>query len=86
MVSGEEFNRLESARRGLSWLCVSVFTVSFVALLSLSATTYWTFDNPWIPILDRTLKISAVVGVVVWLIPYMDRSVRRLREFKPTDR
>jgi hypothetical protein len=77
--------RLERGRWGLSWICVSVFTLSFVTLLGLSATTYWTPDNGWIPILDRALKISGVVGIVLWQIPYVSRAFRRLRDFKATE-
>jgi len=66
--------RFETIRRPLSWLCVTVFTASFLALLALSATVYWTPDNPWIVLLDRAWRISGVTAIVLWLVPRIGRA------------
>ena len=76
-VSAEEprwLDRFERVRRPLSWLCITVFIGSFVALLALSATTYWTVDNPWIVLLDRLWRLSGVLVLVLWAIPRVARA------------
>jgi hypothetical protein len=67
---------LERLRRVLSWICVSVFALTFTGLLALSATTYWTPDNPLILSLDRAWRVSGLVGLTLWAIPYVVRAAR----------
>ena len=67
---------LERLRRVLSWICISVFSLSFAALLGLSATAYWAPDNPWIAVLDRAWRSSGFIGLCVWAIPYVVRGGR----------
>ena len=69
---------LERLRRVLSWICVSVFALTFTGLLALSATTYWAPDNALIVSLDRAWRVSGLVGVVLWAIPYGVRAARWL--------
>ncbi len=70
----------ERWRRRLSWICMSVFALSFAGLLGLSATVYWTPDNLWIALLDRAWRVSGFVGLVLWAIPYLVRGRRRVGE------
>jgi hypothetical protein len=80
---GFEGNRSEDFerwRRGLSLICMCVFGLSFAGLLGLSATVYWTPDNLWIAFLDRAWRISGLVGLVLWAIPYLIRGRRKLGE------
>ncbi|MGH7823232.1 MAG: hypothetical protein ACREQ9_26020 [Candidatus Binatia bacterium] len=67
---------LERLRRLVSWIAVSIFAATFVALLVLSGTGSWRPDNDWLFVLDRALRISGVVGLIVWLIPYLARLAR----------
>ena len=69
---------LERLRRVLSWICVTVFALTFTGLLALSATTYWTPDNPLILSLDRAWRVSGLVGLTLWAIPYAVRAARWL--------
>ena len=66
--------RFEVIRRPLSWLCVTVFTASFLALLALSATAYWTPENRWIGRLDCAWRISGMTAIVLWLVPRIGRA------------
>ena len=66
--------RFETFRRPLSWLCVTIFTASFLLLLALSATAYWTPENVWVVMLDRAWRISGVIAIVLWLIPRLGRA------------
>ena len=68
----------ERLRRVLSWICVTVFALTFTGLLALSATTYWTPDNPLILSLDRGWRVSGLIGVTLWAIPYAVRAARWL--------
>ena len=70
----------ERLRRGLSWICVSVFSLSFAGLLGLSATVYWTPDNAWIAFLDRAWRISGFTGLCLWAVPYVVRGGRWVGE------
>lgn len=72
-------NALEDLRRKLSWLCVVVFSASFVGLLAFSSTSYWTPANPWIGFLDGAWRISGVIGLCLWTIPYVLRATRWVR-------
>jgi hypothetical protein len=67
MGSVESFERL---RRWLSWVSVSIFAGSFVALLVLSGTVYWRPDNHWLVVLDRAWRVSGLLGLALWVIPY----------------
>ncbi len=69
----------ERLRRSVSWFCVVVFGVTVTGLLGLSATRYWTPDNPWIAWLDRGWRISGGVGVMLGVIPYLLQGARWLR-------
>ena len=64
---------LERLRHVLSWICVSVFAASFIALLGLSATPYWAPDNSWLTFLDRVWRVSGFLGICLWGIPYLGR-------------
>src|SRR5258706_5875444 len=66
--------RFETVRRPLSWLCITVFSVSFVLLLGLSATAFWTPDNPWIVLLDHAWRVSGVIAVALWIIARAGRA------------
>ena len=66
--------RFEAFRRPLSWLCVTIFTASFLALLALSATSYWTPDNRWVVLLDGAWRLSGVAAIVLWLVPRVGRA------------
>jgi hypothetical protein len=70
----------ERWRRRLSWICISVFSLSFAGLLGLSATFYWTPDNPWIALLDRAWRISGFTGLCLWAVPYVVRGCRWVGE------
>jgi hypothetical protein len=70
----------ERFRRRLSWVCIAVFTLSFAGLLGLSATAYWTSDNPCITFLDRAWRISGFSGLCLWAVPYVVRGGRRVGE------
>jgi hypothetical protein len=76
-VNGE--GKFERLRRSASWLCVVIFGVTFAGLLGLSATRYWTPDNPWIAWLDRGWRISGGVGFMLAAIPYLHQGARWLR-------
>ena len=71
---------LERLRRALSWVCICVFALTFTGLLALSATTYWTPDNPLIVSLDRAWRVSGVIGIMLWAIPYAMRGARWVGE------
>jgi hypothetical protein len=71
---------MERLRRILSWICVTVFALTFTGLLALSATTYWTADNPLIVSLDRAWRVSGLIGIVLWAIPYLVRAARWVRQ------
>jgi len=75
--SGDGFERL---RRGILWVAVSVFVFTFVGLLTLSATSYWTPQNPWLSLLDRGWRISGVASLTLWAIPYVLGAARRIRQ------
>lgn len=77
VASGQ--GRFERLRRQFSWLCVMVFSFTFAALLALSATRYWTPDNPWIALLDRGWRFSGGVGLTLAAIPYLMQLGRWLR-------
>jgi hypothetical protein len=68
----------ESLRRSLAWVCVVVFAASFLGLLGLSATAYWTPDNSWIVLLDRAWRISGGVGLLLWAVPRLASTTRWL--------
>jgi hypothetical protein len=70
----ERSGRFEAVRRKLSWVCITVFVVSFLGLLALSATHYWAPDNSWISFLDRAWRISGVCELVLWVIPRVMRA------------
>jgi hypothetical protein len=76
-VNGE--GKFERLRRRVSWLCVVIFGVTFAGLLGLSATRYWTPDNPWIAWLDRGWRVSGGVGIMLGVIPYLLQGARWLR-------
>ncbi len=69
---------LERWQRLGSWLAVGTFAVCFVALLGLSATPYWTPDNPWLPLLDHGWRASGLLALVLGLTPYAIRLGRLL--------
>jgi hypothetical protein len=69
----------ERWRRWFSWLCLVVFSATFAGLLGLSATRYWTPDNPWIALLDRGWRLSGGVGIALAAIPYLLQGARWLR-------
>jgi len=71
-----EQDGLERLRRALSWACITVFGLTFVGLLALSSTTYWTPGNTLIVALDRAWRVSGVIGLVLWAIPYLLRALR----------
>ena len=75
-VEGNDLEGFERFRRGLSWISIAVFALSFAGLLGLSATVYWTPDNPWIAFLDRAWKISGFTGLCLWAVPYVVRGGR----------
>ena len=75
--SGE--GKFERLRRWFSWLCLVVFSVTFAGLLGLSATRYWTPDNPWIELLDHGWRISGGAGMALAAIPYLLQGARWLR-------
>jgi len=77
---------LERLRRVLSWICVTVFALTFTGLLALSATTYWTPDNPLILSLDRAWRVSGLVGLTLWAIPYAVRAARWLGQQRSSGR
>jgi len=87
MVTADENDgaQLERLRRGLSWICLCVFTATFAGLLGLSATAYWTPENAWIAFLDSAWKISGVAGIALWAIPRVVRGFRWLRAPSVTD-
>jgi hypothetical protein len=78
VVSVSEEDGLERVRSALSWACIAVFGLTFTALLGLSATAYWVPDNPLIVALDRAWRISGLVGLTLWAIPYLVRALRWL--------
>ncbi|MBI2963732.1 MAG: hypothetical protein HYY35_08265 [Deltaproteobacteria bacterium] len=71
---------LAGARRVLAWVCMVVFAASFVGLLVLSATVYWTPENSWIALLDRAWRISGAVGVLLWALPRAAHATRWLSQ------
>ena len=76
-ASAEEprwLERFENVRRPLSWLCISLFIGSFIALLGLSATSYWEPGNPWIGFLDHVWRASGLLEIVLWSIPRIARA------------
>lgn len=66
--------RFEVVRRPLSWLLVSLFFGSFVGLLLLSGTIYWTPENGWVVGLDRVCRISGVAWLVLWIVSKIPRA------------
>jgi hypothetical protein len=66
--------RFETVRRPLSWLLITLFFGSFLGLLALSGTIYWTPENSWVVGLDRTCRISALVWFVVWIASRVPRA------------
>lgn len=69
---------LAGARRALAWVCMVVFAASFIGLLVLSATIYWTPQNSWIALLDRGWRISGAVGLLLWALPRAAKATRWL--------
>ena len=69
VVEGGVLQRLETVRRPLSWLCITVFIGSFLGLLVLSATSRWSPANPWIMLLDRAWRISGILELALWVLP-----------------
>lgn len=59
----------EGTRRKLAWVCTAVFAASFLGLLAISATPYWTPDNAWTGYLDGAWRISGTFGLALWLLP-----------------
>ena len=81
-MRGDEESRtveFEDVRRLLAWVSTAVFAASFVGLLTLSATSYWIPDNPWILFLDRAWRISGAFGLCLWLAPRLAGATRWLR-------
>jgi hypothetical protein len=70
---------LERARRVLAWVAGALFVTSFLGLLGLSATSYWTPDNPWVSLLDQVWKGSGVTFVALGCVPYGVAGARRAR-------
>ncbi|MEA2624499.1 MAG: hypothetical protein QOD06_544 [Candidatus Binatota bacterium] len=70
---------LERARRVLAWLAGALFVISFLGLLALSATSYWTADNPWVTTLDQVWKGSGLVALALGCVPYGVAGARRAR-------
>ena len=79
-AEGNDSQGFERWRRGLSWICISVFALSFAGLLALSATVYWTPDNLWIAFLDRAWRVSGFTGLILWAIPHLVRGRRWIGE------
>jgi hypothetical protein len=75
-IDESEHSTFERSRRLLSWAAITVFGVSFAALLALSATVYWSADNPWIARLDHAWKLSGIAWLVLWTIPHLLRAKR----------
>jgi hypothetical protein len=67
-------DRFEAVRRPLSWLLVSLFFGSFVGLLLLSGTVYWTPENALVVGLDRLCRISGVAWFVLWVASKIPRA------------
>lgn len=74
----DENSGFERLRRSLAWVCVVVFAASFLGLLGLSATVYWSTDNSWIALLDRAWRISGAVGLLLWALPRVANATRWL--------
>jgi hypothetical protein len=78
--SAEEPGRidtLEHLRRTASWIALSIFSASFLVLLALSATAYWTPDNPAIQVSNVVLKVSGGTALALSLAPPVLRILRR---------
>lgn len=67
-------DRFEAVRRTLSWLLVSLFFGSFVGLLLLSGTIYWSPENAWVVGLDGVCRVSGVVWFVLWIASKIPRA------------
>jgi hypothetical protein len=67
-------DRFEAVRRPVSWLLVSLFFGSFVGLLLLSGTIYWTPENAWVVGLDRVCRSSGVAWLVLWIASKVPRA------------
>lgn len=76
--SEERAGAWEHARRKVSWAAGVVFVTSFLALLALSATRWWTPDNPWLTVFDVVWKVSGLVLLASSVVPWLARSVRQL--------
>jgi hypothetical protein len=70
----------ESTRRKLAWVCTTVFAVSFVGLLAISTTPYWTPDNAWTAYLDVAWRLSGLLGIALWLLPRIAGAGRRVAQ------
>ena len=68
----------ERVRRWIARLAIAAFSASFLGLLGLSATAYWSPDNHWIALLDGALRISLFVSILASLPPYVVRFGRQL--------
>jgi hypothetical protein len=80
VAAEDEQDGLERLRRALSWACICVFALTFAGLLALSATPYWAPGNPLISGLDRAWRISGLLGLLLWAIPYVVRVARWLTQ------
>ena len=69
--------RWEDLRRGGAWVTGTLFVVSFVGLLALSATPYWAPDNPVIPLLDQVWKLTGLIALTLGVLPYVLGGARR---------
>ena len=67
-------DRFEAVRRPISWLLITLFFGSFVCLLALSGTVYWTPENAWVVTLDRICRISGLAWLVVWIASRIPRA------------
>lgn len=60
---------------------MSVFAVSFLALLVLSATPEWRPDNELVVFCDRVWRVSGLAALMLSLIPGVRRVVTQLAGF-----
>ena len=68
---------MERARKLAAWTAGALFGASFVALLVLSATSYWHPENEFVAFCDQIWKASGVTFLVLSALPYGVAVVRR---------
>ena len=69
---------MERARKLASWTAGALFAGSFVALLVLSATSYWHPGNELVEFCDQVWKASGVAFLFLSALPYGVALVRRV--------